>query len=118
MKPRCLLCEDPSEDRHHLTATDERGAYLDPELRAPLCHDHHELASDDLHTVGTPAGSRSTTFLGSLELRLTRTAAFLGRVADAAPEPFASFLALLALHLARCCTRRSVHSTRMRRGGR
>jgi hypothetical protein len=101
MTPPCLLCPGPSDDRHHITATDASERYLDPELTGRLCHSCHELAGDDVNTVGTPPGSSSDTFLGSLELRLTRTAAFVGRAATAAPDPLATFLRWLATHLAR-----------------
>jgi hypothetical protein len=105
MSTRCLLCPEPPEDGHHVTATDARGSYLDPEFRGGLCHSCHELAGDDINTVGTPPGASSDTFLCSLELRLARSAAFVGRVAQAAPEPLDSFLAWLATHLARWTSR-------------
>jgi hypothetical protein len=87
-----------------VTATAESGIYLDPDFRGGLCHSCHEFVGEDINTVGTRPGSRGNTFLGSLELRLARAAAFVGRVAQAAPEPFAAFLASLAAHLARWAT--------------
>jgi hypothetical protein len=101
MSDRCLLCLDPPEDGHHVTATGDDGRYLDPKFTASVCHSCHELVGDDLNTIGTPRGATTDTFLGSLELRLTRTAAFVGRVAEAAPEPFATCLGWLAAHLER-----------------
>jgi hypothetical protein len=110
MSTRCLLCPEASEDGHHVTATDTSASYLDPEFTGGLCHSCHELAGDDINTVGTPPGSSSDTFLCSLELRLARTGAFVGRVAEAAPEPLACFLVWLATHLARwaSCLRTSI----------
>ena len=102
---RCLLCSEPPEDNHHVTGTDAGDAYLDPGLTGPLCHDCHELVGDDAHTAGMPTPETTDTFLGSLKLRLSRTASFVGRVAECLPEPFASFFALLATHLARWAAR-------------
>ena len=56
------------------------GRYLDPELKAPLCHSCHELCHDDWHTHGIADQAGAETFLESLELRLARLSAFLGRV--------------------------------------
>jgi hypothetical protein len=100
MRPRCLLCLEPSDDRHHLTGCDADGERLDPELTGRLCHSCHELAGDDMNTAGIPDRPAADTFLSSLELRLSRTASFLGRVAEATPDPLRGFLACLARHLA------------------
>ena len=100
MIPPCLYCPEASEDRHHLTSRDARGRYLDPDLTAPLCHSCHELVGDDWHTIEVQDESTADTFLASLEVRLTRTASFVGRLADAVPEPLHTFLSWLACHLA------------------
>ncbi len=99
MSERCLLCPDSPEDGHHVTGRDRDGRYLDPKLTGRLCHSCHELVSDDEHTAATQ-DAVSDTFLGGLELRLSRSASFVGRVAQAVPEPFATFFGWLATHLA------------------
>jgi hypothetical protein len=96
---RCLLCPAPAEDRHHLTGRGDDGRYLDPKLSGPVCHDCHELCGDDLNTIASSTPGSSDTFLGSLELALSRTGAFVGRCSQAFPEPLATLLALLAEHL-------------------
>jgi len=96
----CLLCGEPAEAGHHVTWRGADGSYLDPEFRAPLCHSHHEFVRDDRWTSeGTDAG-RSDPFLDSLYVRLSRTASFVGRLAESSPDPIAVFLTLLARHLA------------------
>src|SRR5271154_2787479 len=100
MNDRCLLCPDPSDDRHHVTGRDANGHYLDPKLTGPVCHSCHELVGEDWNTADVPDSAAADTFLGSLELRLPRTASFGGRVAEVAPDPLSTFLAWLATHLA------------------
>ena len=96
----CLRCGEPAEAGHHVTWRGTDGFYLDPEFRAALCHSHHEFVGEDRWTIeGTNAG-RSDTSLDSLYLRLSRTAFFVGRLAESLPEPLATFLASLAKHLA------------------
>jgi hypothetical protein len=97
----CIICGAPAEAPHHVTWRGAAGAYLDPEFRAPLCHSHHEFVGEDRWTGEGTAPNRSETFLDSLELRLGRTAIFVGRVAESLPEPLATLLASLAEHLAR-----------------
>jgi hypothetical protein len=101
---RCLLCPEPPEDNHHVTGRGPDGRYLDPKLVGPLCHDCHELVEED-NTAGAPDHASTETFLGSLELRLSRTAGFVGRVAATLPDPFATLFAWLASHLARWASR-------------
>ena len=99
-RPPCLLCGAPSEDGHHVTGRDANETYLDPVFKAPLCHSCHELVGEDWNTVGVQDTAPAESFLDSLELRLTRTATFTGRVAEPAPEPLRRFLLALASHLA------------------
>jgi hypothetical protein len=101
MNRRCLLCPRPAVDGHHVTATDENGSYLDPGFAVGFCHDCHELAGDDLNTIGAPGSEAVGTRLDWIEVRVTRAAACVGRVAQAAPEPFAWLLLCLARFLAR-----------------
>jgi hypothetical protein len=97
----CAICGEAYDDLHDITGRDSAGGYLDPELLAPLCHSDHELCgNDDWNTLGIHDASRST-FLDSLELRLARLGSFMGRLAEALPEPLATLIGLIALHLAR-----------------
>jgi hypothetical protein len=93
------------EDGHHVTGRDAKETYVDPTFKAPLCHSCHELVGEDWNTIGVQDASAAETFLDSLELRLTRTASFIGRVAEPGPEPFRTFLLALAVHLAAWATR-------------
>jgi hypothetical protein len=100
----CIFCGEPADDDHDITARGADGRYLDPELKSPLCHSCHELCGDDLYTHGLAVPGGGSTFLESLELRLARLGVFLGRLAEALPEPLAplaALIGLLALHLAR-----------------
>jgi len=99
----CAICGEASDDLHDITGRDAAGEYLDPDLLAPLCHSDHELCgNDDWHTLGIhDADSDRSAFLDSLELRLTRLGSFMGRLAEALPEPLATLIGLIALHLAR-----------------
>ena len=99
---RCLFCGAPAERDHHCTGRDALGRYLDPEFVGPTCHDDHELVHDDWHTRGVGDGRVETaTFLHALELGLTRTAMFVGRLAEVTPPPLDGFLGRLAAWLAK-----------------
>jgi hypothetical protein len=96
MSDHCLFCGEADACRHHLTGRDADGKYLDPALRGPLCPSCHPLVHEDWNTAGVRDRITPTTFLDSLQLRLRRTALFLGRLAPTIPEPFDQLLAGLA----------------------
>ena len=98
----CVRCDQPDDDAHHVTGRGADGRYLGPEFTARTCHSCHELVHDDWHTLDVVEGTAANTQLEILELGLTRTAAFVGRLADALPEPICGFMARLAAWLARC----------------
>ena len=92
MKPGCLVCGDPACQGNHPTGRGSDGRYLDPDLRLPYCHDHHELFHDDWRTLGIDdckrarEPERTLSFIERVELRLRRLAATVGRVAEAHPQ--------------------------------
>jgi hypothetical protein len=96
MSQACLLCREPDTCRHHLTGRDAGGAYLDPALQSPLCPSCHPLAHEDWNTAGVRDRITPTTLLDSLQLRLRRTALFLGRLAPTIPGPVGQLMAGLA----------------------
>ena len=105
MTPGCLWCGAPAWRGHHPTGRGPDGRYLDPELRLPYCHDHHELCGDDWRVLGIddskrgPAPARTLPLIERVELRLRRLAATVGRLADAHPQH--EWLAALARALKR-----------------
>lgn len=100
MNTVCPICGHPPERLHHVTGRGADGRYLDPDAVVGFCHDHHELIGDDGRTVGAVDEKADDTFLGSLELRMRRTAMLAGRVAQAAPPPFSWVLQVIATLLA------------------
>lgn len=109
MNGLCPLCDGPAGKGHHVTGRGADGRYLDPESVLRTCHDDHMLLHDDWNTLGAADGAANCdhTFLGSLEVRLTRTAALAGRVAETAPPPFSFVFALVAQLLAAWASRLS-----------
>jgi hypothetical protein len=108
LSERSLFSDEPAERRHHVTGRGSNdGCYLDPELIAPLTHSEHELVHDDWHTLGIDEQREPQIFLDSLELRLERSACFIGRLSEEWPGPIGTFLALLAACLARLAARLS-----------
>jgi hypothetical protein len=92
MTARCLTCGATECRGHHVTGRDPDGRYLDPDLRPPYCHDHHELSHDDWRTLGIQNVARGQeaapqlTLVERVELRLRRLAAAAARQAAAHPE--------------------------------
>jgi hypothetical protein len=92
MTPGCLWCGAAGWRGHHPTGRGPDGEYLDPELRLPYCHDHHELSHDDWRTLEVHASGRSDEperglcFIERVALRLRRLAATVGRLAEAHPQ--------------------------------
>lgn len=81
-------CGRPAAELHHPTArvAGERSPYLDPDLGVPACHDDHALIYDDQRRMAElerDLERLDATILDRLEVRLRRTAAFAGRVAEA-----------------------------------
>ncbi len=81
-------CGRPADELHHPTArvAGEGSPYLDPDFRVPACHDDHALVGDDqirMADVEPRLAQDDTTILDRLEVRLRRTGAFVGRVAEA-----------------------------------
>jgi hypothetical protein len=101
----CARCGAEADYGHHVTGRDDRGHYLDPKFTAPLCHSCHELVHDDWHTLGVADLVVADTELEILQLGLTRTAAFAGRLSEGLPEPLGGFISRLAAWLARCAQR-------------
>ena len=103
-KDLCLICGNLAEDRHHPTGriSGEGSRYLDPDFGGPLCHDDHELVSDDekrLIALEADLTIRSTN-LDHLEVRLRRLAAFGARWAEGLTAGvLQTFVASVARHL-------------------
>lgn len=83
MSRRCLVCRGRAPWRHHPTGRDDQGAYLDPDLKSPVCHDDHQLAHDDWKTLGLEEVEDRLTVFERVELRHRRLAPFLARIAEA-----------------------------------
>jgi hypothetical protein len=81
----CAICGQPADDPHHLTGRGCDGAYLDPDLTASTCHDDHELLHEDLRNEGVDKPLAQATIVEKIVYRLTRTAVFVGRMAEAIP---------------------------------
>jgi len=78
----CAVCgKRVRMDGHHLTGRGPDGGYLDDDLVADLCHDHHELVGDDHRQQHIYDPVQSLNVLERLEYRLRRVATFLARVA-------------------------------------
>lgn len=111
-RPTCLIagCPNPASGlRHHPTGKDAAGQYLDPQYKAGLCHDHHELVHDDWHTHEIADGVDRSTFLEWLQLSMSRLAVTVGRIAGPSPQdPLRGFLAQLAAWFARSAARLGV----------
>jgi hypothetical protein len=94
-------------ERHHVTGRvgAEDTPYLDPELWIWVCRDDHALASDDqlrMADHGPDLIRADATRLDRLEGRLSRLAAFLGRLAEGLGiAVLVSFLGGLAFHVER-----------------
>jgi hypothetical protein len=92
MTSRCPICGAHGRRAHHPTGRGPDGRYLDPELRLPYCHDHHELAHDDWRTLFIEdrelgqEPNRPLAFIERVELRLRRLAATVARLAEAYPQ--------------------------------
>jgi hypothetical protein len=77
---------------HHPTGRGPDGRYLDPNLKLPYCHDHHELSHDDWRALWIDDSERDRqperrlTFIERVERRLRRLAATVGRLAEAHPQ--------------------------------
>lgn len=83
----CAACGRGAKRRHHPTARDENGDYLDPGLTWPFCHDDHTLAHDDRYTLGLELTEGPLTFLDRAELRLRRIAVDVTRLEATNPAP-------------------------------
>jgi hypothetical protein len=104
MNTRCPLCRARAVDRHHVTGKGASGRYLDPKAVIGFCHAHHELIGDDGRAAGAVDEKADDTFLGSLELRMRRTAMLAGRISQVAPPPFSWVFQLIATLLASWAT--------------
>lgn len=108
MSNRCVVCGGPDACRHHLTGRDAGGKYLDPALRGLLCPSCHPLTHEDWNTAGVRDRISPATFLDSLQLRLRRTALFLGRLAPTIPGPVGHLVAGLAEAMAGWATQLTI----------
>lgn len=95
MDTTCALCDRAAVDRHHLTGRTE-GRYLDPDLVAGVCHDHHELLGDDMRAEGLERPRGPMGVVRRVAHRLRCVAVFLVRLAGANPD---SLWARLGGHL-------------------
>ena len=92
MTAGCLWCGAPAWRGHHPTGRDPDGRYLDPDLKFPSCHDHHELSHDDWRTLEIEDSERGREpqkrlcFIERVALRLRRLAVTVGRFAEAYPR--------------------------------
>jgi hypothetical protein len=81
---QCEVCRNASRERgHHVTGRGADGEYLDAVLKAPLCHDDHELCHEDLRNAGLDRPCQARTLVEQVEYRLRRIALFFARVAEA-----------------------------------
>lgn len=96
MSNACLFCGGRDACRHHLTGRDANDRYLDPRLWGRLCDSCHPLEHEDWNTAGARDRISPPTFLDSLQMRLRRTALFLGRLAPTIPGPVGQLVAALA----------------------
>src|SRR6516165_530675 len=100
MSETCLCCDRERGRRHHVTGRAADGSYLDPELWGRQCATCHPLIHEDWNTASVRDEISPDTFLDSLELRLRRTAIFLGRLSAQTPSPLGDFLDALAAAMA------------------
>jgi hypothetical protein len=80
-----IFCGRPAGRRHHPTAKDEQGRYLDPEFTVATCRDHHELLGDDRRTLDLETTEFPLTWLDGVEVRLRRMAIDAARLASSHP---------------------------------
>lgn len=93
-EPTCAWCGQPAVDDHHLTGRGPDRRYLDRELVAPLCHDCHELAHEDLRNAAVdtpPKGPWSA--VHAVEFCLDRSALFLARLSQQSDQNLWAHLA-------------------------
>ena len=71
----CVVCDREGLWRgHHLTGRDDADTYLDVDLSAPFCHDHHMLCHDDWYTLDLVGTDHRLTLIERVEVRLGRSA--------------------------------------------
>ena len=80
-EPKCLLCDEPAKEHHHLTGKSPDSTYLDPELTVPLCGPHHHHIHADLRSqrINTPPLNVPWSALTETEFCSQRIATFAGR---------------------------------------
>ena len=92
MTSGCLWCGAGGCRGHHPTGRGPDGRYLDPDLKFPGCHDHHELSHDDWRTLEIDDSERAQEpeqrlcFIERVALRLRRLAVTAGRLAETYPQ--------------------------------
>ncbi len=82
-------------DRHHLTGRCN-GDYVDPFLVVAMCHNHHELAGEDLRAENLERGNQHSSPVAVVAHRLHCVGVFLARLANGDPD---SMWARLAVHV-------------------
>jgi hypothetical protein len=92
MTDRCIFCGAPAEHRHHPTARDGSGRYLDPAFVVPACVICHRCDHAAQHDAGLDALS------DPLRARAWRTVWLLGRLADLDLPVTIDSVALRGLH--------------------
>ncbi len=107
MTSEVCWCGAAGVELHHPTARvgGDDSPYLDPEFRVAACHDDHALVSDDqlrMRALEPDLDRADVTVLDRLEVRLRRSAAFVGRVGGAIPlAALVMMITGLAVHLER-----------------
>jgi hypothetical protein len=87
-------------ERHHFTGRDAGGAYFDPRLWVPLCHDDHSVQDDDWRTLGIDLAPACVTRLERRELTLRRAATLCARRSEVAGPSVDGALAIFCVDTA------------------
>jgi hypothetical protein len=92
----CVFCGQPAAHAHHITGKDPWKRHLDPNLVAPLCHQHHTLVHEDLRSqdLDRPRVRDGWNYQVALGFRLARLAVFFGRLDTYQDPPFYAPLAV------------------------
>lgn len=92
----CALCPKPAVHLHHLSGRDPNHLRLDPDLKIPLCFNHHVLVHNLLRGQGIDVPGRAP-WIGpadAMAFRLKRLAVMFGLYADRHDDPIWPLLAV------------------------